>query len=283
MQVASLLVIASSLAAGQTFEVASVRSSPPVPPQGGVYLGPPRGGPGTPDPGQITWSYAQMKALLMRAFDVKNYQIDGPAWLDAERYDIAVKLPSDAAPGQLPAMWRNLLVERFGLKVHRIQREFQVEELTVARGGAKLKETSLDLSAPLPPGPPESKNGNLLTPGQVTAVFFANTGPNARTTGKAQTLDPLTAMLSSTLGKPVLDKTGLTGKYDYSIEYRMDLSRLPPPPGAAPAPAPSPGDAEPAPDLVQAVQQQLGLKLTPAKAMLDVFVIDALEKAPSGN
>src|SRR5580658_8820451 len=98
-----MLVFACGAGLGQaaeklTFEVASVRPSAPVPPTGGVYFGPARGGPGTPDPGQITWSYASMKAILLTAFDAKNYQITGPAsltsWLDTERYDIAVKVPA---------------------------------------------------------------------------------------------------------------------------------------------------------------------------------------------
>ena len=80
-----VLVFACALVFGQsteilTFEVASVKPSPPVPASGGVYFGPPRGGPGTPDPGQITWSYALMKGLLMTAYDARAYQISGPDW-----------------------------------------------------------------------------------------------------------------------------------------------------------------------------------------------------------
>ena len=59
-------------------------------------MGPPRGGPGTPDPGQITWTYATLKRLIMTAYDVKNYQVSGPAWLDIERYDIVAKVPAGA-------------------------------------------------------------------------------------------------------------------------------------------------------------------------------------------
>jgi len=129
------------VAKGQTFEVASVKPSPPVPPAGGVYFGPPRGGPGTPDPEQITWTYALMKTVLMTAYDVKNYQINGPAWLDSERYDIAVKIAPGATKEQVGVMWQNLLAERFGLKVHHESKEFQVSELVVGKDGAKLKPT----------------------------------------------------------------------------------------------------------------------------------------------
>src|ERR1700722_16035521 len=75
-----------------TFEVASVKPSAPVPPNGDVYFGPARGGPGTADPGRIPWTFARFIALLMTAYDVKAYQVSGPAWLNVERYDIAATI-----------------------------------------------------------------------------------------------------------------------------------------------------------------------------------------------
>lgn len=162
---AGICVFGCALAFGQattslTFEVASVKPSAPVPPSGRVYFGPPRGGPGTPDPGQITWTYATLRALLMTAYDVKGYQISGPAWLASERYDIAAKVPAGATQEQVDVMWQNLLLERFGLRLHHESKEFKVEELVVAKGGPKLKETAQDPTAPLPPGPPTSRMAN---------------------------------------------------------------------------------------------------------------------------
>src|SRR5271170_5966525 len=98
MKRAGLWMVSGALAFGQstpnqTFEVASVKLSAPVPSNGRVYFGPPRGGPGTPDPSQITWTYATMRGLLMTAYDVKGYQVSGPGWLDTARYDILVKVP----------------------------------------------------------------------------------------------------------------------------------------------------------------------------------------------
>jgi hypothetical protein len=92
---AVLAAFACALAFGQvteslTFEVASVKPAP-VPQGARVFFGPPRGGPGTPDPGRITWSYATLKNMLMTAYDVKAYQVSGPAWLGSERYDIAAR------------------------------------------------------------------------------------------------------------------------------------------------------------------------------------------------
>jgi uncharacterized protein (TIGR03435 family) len=284
-----LLVFACAIAFGQatpslTFEVASVKPSAPGWEKGGVYFGPARGGPGTPDPGQITWSYPTLKTLLMTAYDVKAYQINGPAWLDTERYDIVAKVPAGATNEQVRVMWQNLLAERFGVKLHHEPKEFRVEELVIAKGGPKLTETAWDRAAPLPPGPPKSKGGELLSPGAVVTIF---PGPNAKAhmVAKAQPMSKLTDMLGNDLRRPVLDRTGLTGLYDFNLDYTIDLSGFLPPPGApAPAAAPSGNNAsDPGQDFAAVVQQQLGLKLVAAKANLDVLVIDQAEKVPTAN
>ena len=266
-----------------TFESASVSPSAPVPPSGGVYFGPPRGGPGTPDPGQITWSYATLKNLLMTAYDVKNYQISGPTWLGVERYDIVAKVPAGATKEQVTVMWRNLLTERFGVTLHHESKEFQVEELVVAKGGSKLKETAEDPTAPLPPGPPKFVNGELSGPGMIHIIAaFGPNGPNAHTFAKAQPLSKLTTMIGNELRSPVLDKTALTGKYDFTIEWIPDLrgQRLPPPPPGYSGPESA---GAPPPNLAAAVLQQLGLGLVANKATLDVVVIDKAEKVPTAN
>lgn len=288
---AGIWVFGCALAFGQatpspTFEVASVKPSAPVPPSGGVYFGPPRGGPGTPDPGQITWTYATLRGLLMTAYDVKGYQITGPAWLASERYDIAAKVPAGATKEQVDVMWQNLLLERFGVRLHHESKEFKVEELVVAKGGPKLKEPAQDPTAPLPPGPPDFKDGQLRSPGLVTTL---SVNGHAHAFAKAQPLSKLTEMLSNTLHRPVLDKTGLTGKYDFDIEFRLDLNGLqlpgPPPglPGAGTAAPPGENASDPGQDLAAAVEQQLGLRLVASTAMLDVLIIDKAEKVPTDN
>jgi uncharacterized protein (TIGR03435 family) len=270
-----------------TFEVASVKPSAPVPPSRGVYFGPSRGGPGTPDPEQITWTYATLRGLLMTAYYVKAYQVSGPAWLGSERYDIIAKVPAGATKEQVNVMWQNLLAERFGVMLHHESKEFQVEELVIAKGGPKLKETSEDLSTALDPAPPKLKDGVLAGPGFVTTIFVNG---HAHAMAKAQPVSKLTEMLSNQLHRPVMDKTGLTGKYDFDIEFTLDLSGLPipPPPPGQPGTGPAaaaPGNnaSDPGQNLVEAVQQQLGLKLVAGKVMLDVLVIDKAERAPTDN
>src|ERR1700678_430352 len=157
---AGIAVSCLRLALGQpaptpSFEVASVKASVPVPPNGGGYFGSPRGGPGTADPTLITWSYATLRALLMTAYDVKTYQLNGPPWLNTERYDIVAKVPAGATKEQVNVMWQKLLAERFGVVLHHESREFEVNELIIDKDGSKLRATTWDPASPLPPGAPQ--------------------------------------------------------------------------------------------------------------------------------
>jgi uncharacterized protein (TIGR03435 family) len=102
------------------FEVASVRPMPQSSPQH-----PKTGGPGTADPGQITWSGVRLRWLLKTAYDVELYQVSGPAGLDTEHYMVVAKLPEGAAQEQVNLMWQNLLKDRFGVVVHHESREFK--------------------------------------------------------------------------------------------------------------------------------------------------------------
>jgi uncharacterized protein (TIGR03435 family) len=267
------LIAAEKLA----FEVASVKPSPPVSPNGRVFFGPLQGGPGTSDPTRVTWTYARFIDLLMTAFDVKSYQVTGPSWITTERYDVTVKVPEGTTPAQLPAMWQSLLEERFGLLFHRERKEFKVQELVIARGGSKLKPTDLPESE-IPAGPPKiNNNGELAGPGMVITFLSLPSGLVARATAKAQPLSRLVTMLISQLGMPVLDKTGLAGKFDFGLEFQPNL---PPQPGAS-ANSNQPSDT--APELPQAVERQLGLHLNPAKAILDMLIVDSSQKTPTSN
>ena len=273
----TILIIGTSvLAVGQTFEVASVKAAI-IPTTGGVYFGPARGGPGTSDPEQITWSYATLMDMLMTAYDVKTFQINGPSWISSERYNVIAKVPEKTTKEQVPAMWQQLLAERFGVVLHRESKEFQVQELMVAAGGHKLKETTVE--DPNAEGPPKMENGVLKSRGFVTMIRMGSGGPSAHTVAKAQNLSRLTVLAGRDVGRPVLDKTGLTGKYDFELEYAPNIpaGQMPLPPGA------SLPESDPAPSLADALKKQLGLVLVPNKAKLDVLVIDKAEKVPTAN
>ncbi|HLI85121.1 MAG TPA: TIGR03435 family protein [Bryobacteraceae bacterium] len=344
------------------FEVASVKKA--APPQ---FAGPGgrgmmiafgrRGGPGTSDPGQITWSGATLKDLLAAAYEVKRYQVSGPAWLDSERYDIIAKVPAGTTKDQVKVMWQHLLADRFGVTLHRISKMFPVDELEPVKGGAKVKETTLDPKAaagapqddagPLPPpplkgpppgavtagehgpgvqypdggqvggaivgggpgGPPPKgafpgapeldKNGvpQLPRPGLVTMMTMSPSGPTAHMVGRAQTMEQLAEALGRQLNHPVVDKTGLTGKYDFVLEFTPDFNGGMPPgaigfgPGPGPGTVAGGGDSNQAPKasdpagatLVAALQKDLGLRLVATKAPLDVLVIDKAQKEPAEN
>jgi len=268
-----------------TFDVASVKPTAHPAPDGMLLIS--HGGPGTPDPGQITWGNVTLKQLLTTAYDVRPYQVSGPGWLDTERYDIIAKVPEGATKEQVNMMWGNLLKERFGMVVHHEPKEFPVDELVVAKGGPKFMETTLDLNAPPPPppagppGPPKlDKNGfpEMDGPGFQSS---GRIGPDGfviiRMAARAQEMSGLARVLGDQLNRPIVDKTGLTGKYDFKLEFM----------GAALRPGPgllhSTPDDNTRENLAAAIQQQLGLRLASGKAKLDVVVVDKAEKAPSGN
>jgi uncharacterized protein (TIGR03435 family) len=153
--------------------------------------------------------------------------------------------------------------------IHHEAKEFQVEELVIDKGGSKLKETTWDPASPLPAGPPQrDNNGSLASPGQIVMVHPAEQGTGYHIVARAQPILQLTNTLGGALNCPVLDKTGLTGKYDYTVDYTIEQ-------GAGPS--------EPRPDIAAAVQQQLGLRLVPGKAMIDVVIVDKAEKVPTAN
>src|SRR5580658_7705186 len=127
----ALAAATATFAAAQTlsFEVASVKPSPPSP--DGAIRVMVRGGPGTSDPGQITYRGRSLKDLISSAYGVKSFQVSGPGWLDTERYDIAAKIPEGTTKEQFNVMMQNLLAERFKLALRREKKEFPLYELTI--------------------------------------------------------------------------------------------------------------------------------------------------------
>src|ERR1700733_8096956 len=124
---AGLSVFAPTVVHGQAtekpeFEVASIRPAPNL-----GYPGPgiSRGGPGTPDPGQLTFEHATLALLIRLAYGVEDFQVTGPSWIESERYDIAAKVPEGTTKAQSNVMLQNLLKERFKLGFHHETKEFQ--------------------------------------------------------------------------------------------------------------------------------------------------------------
>lgn len=205
------------------------------------------------------------------------YQIKGPSWISSERYDVQVKLPAGATKDQVRVMWQNLLAERFGLVSHHESKEFQVEELVVAKTGHKLKESAGDPDFALSGQPPQFKDGALLTPGFVLRIMPVANGVNIHAVARAQPLSKLTGTITNVVGRPVLNKTGLSGTYDFALDFNAPSLSLPQGPGGVEQPA------ESGPEIGAAVEQQLGLRLVSAKADIDMLIVDKAEKAPTTN
>ena len=280
-----------SIAFGQQFEVASVKPSGP-PPQGPRIEGRLLGGPGTAGPGRITDSRVTLQRLLREAYVVDFDQIQGPGWIAEEKYDIEAKVPAGATKDDLKVMFQHLLEERFKLVLHHITKDFPVYELTIAKGGSKLKEntdTGLEPSRPGEPRMPLDRNGFPQLPPGKSGSLGATANGLTRTTSRGLPLSMLIFQLGPQLGTitgpntyapgRIVDKTGLTGKYDFNLEY-VGGGGI----GAALSlPTAADGQEPIGLSFVDAIEKQLGLKLTKSTAPFDVLVIDHVEKTPTEN
>ncbi|MGD0500592.1 MAG: TIGR03435 family protein [Bryobacteraceae bacterium] len=282
-----------------TFEVASVKPAGPFVPGAGR-------GNGTYDPGRFTLPRATLSDLLTMAYDVPADQISGPAWL-SERgtyvYSIAAIMPPDTTKDKFRLMLQNLLAERFHVILHHEAQPRPGYELVVAKEGPRLKEwvPSTD-AAPFKPG--RDANGfPKLAPGAAAAggVTFNTSGRPAvyrmafRETIAAFCLR-LGAFITQSNGAPmgspqprVVDRTGLAGTYEFTLEFADAM----PPAAAATPPAPAADNAgmpmasvpgEGFPNIFTAVEKQLGLHLVKVRSVsVDVLIVDRADKVPSEN
>ncbi len=269
-----------------SFEVATVKPSRVV--SNGSYIS--RGGPGTPDPGQFSMHYVSLRVLLIRALGMKNYQLSGPDWLASEAFEIVAKVPLGATTAQLDTMIKSLLVERFQLAYHHEAKEMSVYELLVGKDGPKLKESDLSIQpAAREPGEPaprpstDEKGFPVLPQRRTVQLIGRVTDGIAHWAANQQLISELASFLERPVNRPVVDKTGLTGQYDVRLSF--DDTTQTGPGQAGPAADGTRLDDTPSggPNVFKAVEQQLGLKLQPAKDPIDVLVIDHIEKQPTEN
>ncbi len=272
------------------FEVASVKAVGPYSNERSPSL---RGGPGTSDPERITWENVSLIGLINRAYGVEFGRISGPEWLSVEQYTVTAKIPAGATKEELAPMWRNLLEERFHLAVHHTTKELPVYELVVAKGGPRLKASAGDPGKPVPGGPramPDAKGFPILPPGVRNTVFMPTEDGErvTRETFRDFSMEDFAKNLAWPLGTPiwehvistgtVLDRTGLSGRYDFTLEYLGIYY----PGGAFPAPR-ADGLPSHVANLFEALPQQLGLRLRETKAPMDVLVIDHADRVPTEN
>lgn len=191
-----------------------------------------------------------LENLITTAYDlVMPDQIAGlPGWAHSDTFDIEAKMDEDTAAAMKKlakpefrlaylSMMRSLLADRFQLKVHHETRELPVYNLVIAKGGSKLKEAAAG-----------EKGSTSMSSRQMTATAIE--------------IHSLTFSLANDVGRFVIDKTGLTGKYDFTVKWTPDDEQA---------------TADSGPDIFTALEEQLGLKLVPAKGPVDTIVVDRIE------
>ncbi len=225
------------------FEVASLKPSPPE--EQGVVL---RAAPGHR---RYIATNETLKELIVVAYRIKFDQISGgPGWMASDHFDINAEAERPSTAREFHVMLLNLLKERFKLKMHFETKERPVYVLSVDRGGMKM------------------------TPHEIASAddFSIEESGLRKWTAKFVPMDYLAWLLSFYLDRPIIDRTGLKGTYDFTLSWTPELS----------AGLPDTSVDSPAPGIVEALQKQLGLKVEPQRAPVEILVIDHVEK-PGDN
>jgi uncharacterized protein (TIGR03435 family) len=214
----------------------------------------------------VVTSNTSVSWLLTFAYSLHADQmIGGPKWLGSDRYDLLGRPDTPGRPSreQLKIMFRKLLAERFQLKFHMEKRELPAYTITVLKNAPKFEASTADPNVGLGVGFGMAAGGGM--------TFNVRNAPFASIAN---------ALQGNLLDRPVVDLTGLTGRYDFSVKFTPDGSQMAN--AGLPAAAVSDPNLDAPPDLFAAFQQQLGLKLESTKTLVDVMVIEVLEK-PSAN
>lgn len=261
-----VLMAAAGLFGQIRFEAVSIRPSNFVPGHMRITM---TGGPGTADPGRVTFTNYVLSDLISKAYGFDISEMSGPDWLmnpgmNSPRFDIIAKLPDGATPEEFQLMLRDMLTGRFKMLVHREAKERPIFNLAVAKNPPKLTRsvTPPVLSSPASDGFP------ALPLGEDTQVFNKTGGTRMQAVGVS--METLAARFSKRagLGRPVRDTTGLSGPYDFVLSWQIQEA---------------PPEANSLPALFEALQKQLGLRLVPETGSVETLVIDHLEKNPTEN
>jgi uncharacterized protein (TIGR03435 family) len=232
--------------------------------------------------GRLTASNMPLRALITFAYQIQGFQLaNDPSWLRTETFDIVAKMEGDPPPvmpgtGPDPHMvaMRTVLAERFKLAVHREIRELDIYTLVLARPdgtlGPNLKQTRTDCPALMEAG---RRGGPPPPSGPNSPVVCGMRGTFGKLMVNAMPISQFANNLSSQMQRVVVDRTGLTGGWDFELSFAPEPPAGPLPPGVELPPVdPS------APSLVTAIQEQLGLRLQSTKGPVEVLVIDRIEQ-----
>jgi uncharacterized protein (TIGR03435 family) len=222
-----------------------------------------------------------VRQVIVRAYGIQPFQLTGgPDWMQSERYDIQAKAPDGAVVtgNTMNVMLQTMLADRFKLKVRRETRESAVYELVFARGdrrlGEKLRQTDADCVARLGDGTRLAAAPAQIGPLDAIPCGTIMTGGNRLAAG-GQTMAQLATMLGPRVQRLVVDRTGLTGPYDFDLQFLPDegYGRT-----GADGPVRVYLVGKDVPPLTTAIQDQLGLKLQPARGPVEYVVIESIER-----
>jgi uncharacterized protein (TIGR03435 family) len=260
-QVLSIAIAATALRAQSApeFEVASIHLSNPE--QGIINAVTPSLNVGADH--KLTFVHVTLRDLIMLAYGVGARQIQGPSFLNgvpdapADRFEVAAKVPSGATREQVPLMLRALLAERFHLSLHREEKTMQIYALEVAKGGPKMKESPEGAT-----GEPRCIRSFAEREGATLAAVCTRM-TSADIAQQVQALAP-----GYFREGPVVDLSSLKGVYDFKLEWITAVEA---------------NNGSPGPSMMNAVQEQLGLKLERRRQSVETLVIDKLDRTPTEN
>jgi uncharacterized protein (TIGR03435 family) len=256
-----IFLVAQAQDSGEAaFDVASIKASGPKSQRNED------GGPGTQTPGRYLYHGATLLDLIAMAYHVDYFQVSSRVDIDQKYFDLDAKVSLGATREQFREMLRRLLRERFDLRAHVEFREYAGYELRIAKSGLKLKEG-------VPAGPsgdgfPEVSPGR---PGMASTHSASGSSSLVRMRAQQQSMAAFAGGLNLPDRRPVIDKTGVPGLFDFTLEYSL------PRPGAEAL------EPSAVPELFAALQQQLGLQLVGAKIPFRTVVVESVRQTPTEN
>ena len=221
-------------------------------------------------PGSLIIRNMNLKSCVQWAYNLKDYQVTGPDWINIQRYDINAKAADPVKDEELRKMLQTLLADRFKLVFHRETKELPVYVLTVARDGSKMKQS-------------EGEGDSTFQPVKGAGKLAVSAGHTS--------MQQFADILGDPLQRPVVDETGLKGPFDFSIDLSRYLGMDMRPGPAREGEVRREGEGgRGGPDMasvetavVMALREQLGLQLTPKKAPIEMIVVEKAEKVPTEN
>jgi uncharacterized protein (TIGR03435 family) len=265
------------------FEVASVKPAPPLDTSRAVSFG------RQIDGAQVRFTQTSLRDLIRIAWAVRDYQIEAPSWLASARFNVSAKLPGARTQKQVPEMLQALLADRFDLKVHRASKDLPVYALVVRGAGLKIKESPREQPDERANVAEEVKLAGGGGRGGVVdyggGSYFAL--PHYRMEVRKLRMDLLAALLGNLTDRPVVNETGLSGRYDFDLELtENDYDAMMIRAAIAIGEVQSPKDLQQlvdAGDPLPKALRRLGLDLKPGKGRVEILVVDDVRKDPTEN